>query len=326
MLIALVVVLATAAAVLVVVYYDFTGSGGSGLGKPFVPKSYVRRIDPHLRQYAEAPRLIDTTLQQPRGVAVAPDGRVYVVGDEALCIFSPQGERLDRVELSGAPRCLAVAKDGRVYVGFADHVEVLTPDGRRLSAWKTLGEKAFLVSLAVTDTDVFAADRGRLIVVRYDLSGKQLGTIGGKDTERGIAGLLAPSPYMDVAVAPDGLIWVASPGRRRLEAYSPDGQIEHLWGKQSTTDIEGFAGCCNPAHMTILPDGRFVTSEKGSQPVVKVYGATGVLEAVVAAEKLSAVERAGFDVTVDNDGRILILDHVAKTVRTFTRKASEDSE
>jgi len=34
-----------------------------------------------------------------------------------------------------------------------------------------------------------------------------------------------------------------------------------MWGKRS--GIADFFGCCNPAHLALLPDGRFVTSGKG---------------------------------------------------------------
>ncbi|MBM3243119.1 hypothetical protein FJZ31_43220, partial [Candidatus Poribacteria bacterium] len=45
-------------------------------------------------------------------------------------------------------------------------------------------------------------------------------------------------------------------------------------------DIDGFCGCCNPVNFAMLPDGRFVTCEKGL-PRVKIYDADGTFSGVV---------------------------------------------
>ena len=97
---------------------------------------------------------------------------------------------------------------------------------------------------------------------------------------RRIGGLVAPSPHLDVAAAPDGTAWVTNPGRHRLEHYSADGQLLRTWGKASAA-IAGFTGCCNPTDIAVLPDGRLVTAEKGI-PRVKIYKTNGTFESVVA--------------------------------------------
>ena len=63
-----------------------------------------------------------------------------------------------------------------------------------------------------------------------------------------------------------------NPGRHKIEAYTFDGELETSWGTPATT-IGGFSGCCNPTHIAMLPDGSFVTSEKGLARV-KVYDST----------------------------------------------------
>ena len=52
--------------------------------------------------------------------------------------------------------------------------------------------------------DVFAADAGNRVVLRYDKSGKLLGRIGEKNKERNVPGIVMPSPYLDVTLARDG--------------------------------------------------------------------------------------------------------------------------
>ena len=119
------------------------------------------------------------------------------------------------------------------------------------------------------ENNVFAADAGNRVVLRYDKSGKLAGRIGEKNKERNIPGLIIPSPYLGVVLAPDGLLRVNNTGRHRVEAYTVNGDLESSWGKPSNA-IEGFCGCCNPIGLALLPDGRYVTCEKGL-PRVKVY-------------------------------------------------------
>ena len=133
-----------------------------------------------------------------------------------------------------------------------------------------------------------------------------------------------PSPYFDLAMAPDGLLRVADTGRRKIEAYPPDGDLELSWG-ESSAGIEGFAGCCNPVNFAIRPAGGFVTAEKGITRV-KVYDEAGAFEGVVAAPDrfTGASDAAALDVAVDSRGRVLVLDPDRGTVRVFLRKKTNE--
>lgn len=138
---------------------------------------------------------------------------------------------------------------------------------------------------------------------------------------------VVPSPYFPIAMGPDGLLRVSNPGAHRVEAFTLDGHLELAWGKPSER-IEGFCGCCNPAHLAVLPDGRIVTAEKGI-PRVKVYSAEGTFEGVVAGPEslspnLAAATETREDlrlhpvsVAADSRGRILVLDPVARCVKIF---------
>jgi hypothetical protein len=119
---------------------------------------------------------------------------------------------LRETELADEPRCLTVSGDDKIYVGMREHVEVYGGKGKRLAAWASLGKEAVLTSIAAARNDVFVADAGNRVVVRYDTSGKVVNRVGERDEQRNIPGFVIPSPYFDVAVAPDGLLRVVNPG------------------------------------------------------------------------------------------------------------------
>ena len=296
----------------------------SGLGKDFTYDiSELRKIDPKLIQFEEGPA-IEVGLNEPRGLALDASGRLYVAGDEAIRVFNARAPgagdgsgQVAEFPLGGAPQCLAVAADGTLYVGLRDHVEVYGPKGALKAKWESLGPRAVITAIAVAANDVFVADAGGLVVLRCDLAGKVVRRIGRADKEKNIPGFVVPSPYFDLAVGPEGLLWAANPGRHRLEGYTFDGDLEVSWGKASFA-IDGFCGCCNPTNFAILPDGRFVTSEKGL-PRVKIYKADGTLESVVAPPERFQRLVAGLDLAVDSRGRILVLDPASKSVRVFTK-------
>jgi sugar lactone lactonase YvrE len=195
------------------------------------------------------------------------------------------------------------------------------------SRWTVPAADAILTSIALNEEMIFAAEavNGRIYV--YDWAGKRIGAIGGEGDNK----FVIPSPYFDVAMAPDGLLRVVDPGRHLIVAFTVDGHKEWSWGK-ATPAIEGFSGCCNPVNFAILPDGSFVTAEKGLVRV-KVYDEEGEFVGVVAGpEQLDWTDKQqvcntpeecqsrGFDVAVDSDGKIYVLDTVKNVVRIFEKK------
>ena len=277
----------------------------------------LRKVDPGLVHYEQSAR-VATGMQEPRGIAVAADGRVLVAGDTLVRAFDGAGKAVAEFAAKRPPQAIAVGPGGTIFVAAKDRVETFDAAGKRLAAWEPLGEKAYLTSIAAGEKDVFAADAGGRCVLRYDPSGRVVTRIAGKADEKGAGGFLIPSPYFDVALGPDAALWIVNPGMRRVECYTYDGQFERAWGKASPR-IEGFCGCCNPVHIALMADGSMVTSEKGLARV-KVYRPSGMLASVVAPPSAFAEGTAGLDLAVDAAGRILVLDPRERAVRVFVRK------
>jgi hypothetical protein len=317
------------------------GVGGAGLlavgtalgaGKDVNPFAYdvarVSKTDPKLIHFEQAARFAGLN-PEPRRIAVGPEDRVYVAGKNGVTVLDREGAHLNDITLTGAARCVAVAADGTVYAGVRDHVEVFDRKAQRIGTWESPGKKTWFSGMAAGENDVFVADAGNRVVLRYDRSGKLAGRIGEKNKERNIPGLIVPSPYLDVELGKDGLLRVNNPGRHRVEAYTLNGDLELFWGKPSA-GIEGFCGCCNPVGLAMLSDGRYVTCEKGL-PRVKIYSAEGKFDCVVAgpesfpentrAHSLADCTVGGVDAAADSQGRIYVLDLIVGDVRVMRSKA-----
>jgi hypothetical protein len=285
-------------------------------------------IDPALIKYRPVAS-IDVPLDEVRGLAVGPDDSIHVAGDRAIVVFDADGNKQRKIDVEHEPRCLAVAgadaaSPGTIYSAAADRVVELAPDGSVAGRWPALGDKALVTSVAVSGDDVFVADAGNKIVLRYDASGNLIGRIGGRDPKRNVPGFAITSPYFDLAVSPDGLLRVVNPRRLRIEAYTFDGDLESHFG-EGGAGLDAFFGCCNPSHFAVLADGRFVTAEKGVARL-KVYSAEGKLDCVAAGPEQLQLRNthAVADLAADRRGRVLALDFGDRRVRIFEPADGEE--
>ncbi len=330
-------------AVVALLRFDTTGERGSGLGADFdYNLEELSKIDPNLIIYEESSPPFNTGFSLTHALAVDEQGTIYVAGDNAIRMFDDTGEKLDEITLQEEPKCLAVyseqngvTKSRTIYVGMKNHVKIFQ-QGKLIKTWQSLGGNALLTSIAVSEEDVFVADAGNRVVVRFDKDGNIVNKIGEKDENRNIPGFVIPSPYFDLAIGRDGLLRVTNPGIQHIEAYTFSGDLEYSWGEYSN-NVEGFCGCCNPVNFAIIfgdnPSGandKFVTCEKGLTRV-KIYDSFGKFLGVVAGpEQLieggkvevcdspEECQMGGFDVAVDTSGRILVLDTMKNIVRIFS--------
>lgn len=334
-------VLAAVAAALAVAAWavrrvDPWGDEPAALSERFVfdARDY-QRADPALIAFREQ-GAFPVELTAPRGLAVGPEDRIYVAGDAVVRVFAADGQRVGEIPVRGEPSCLALGSDDdgpawRLYVAVGQRILVFDAEGVEIGDWTDgLNARTVLTSLAVGEEAVFAADAGNRVVLRFDLDGTLQNRIGELDAARGVRGFVIPSAHFDVAVTADGLVRIANPGARRIETFTADGDFLGHWG-QASAELDGFFGCCNPADFAVLPDGRFVTAEKGI-PRIKIYSPQGDFECVVADPQMlgqtihvtqldqDSGHTPTFDVAVDGGGRVLVLDPVRRQVRVFVRK------
>ena len=278
-----------------------------------------KKVDPALIGYTEV-RQIKPAFRELYGMACDADDKIYVTGDDQLAIFDPAGDEISRIDLDHEAKCVTLSPDQLIYLGLNHTVAVLDRNGKTLRSWVAESESAVITSIAAGERDVFVADAMNKVVLQYDPAGNLLRRIGEKDPESERPGFIIPSFYFDLAIDPDGFLWVVNPGLHTFENYTFEGKLRASWRK-TAFDLEGFGGCCNPTHMAILPDGSFVTSEKGLVRV-KIHDPTGQFHTVVAAPNQFAEGTVGLDLAVDSRGQILVLDPKTGMIRIFAKRSS----
>ena len=338
LLIGLLLVTTIVVAVVAVMRVDVSGNQGNRLPKRAeYDIDRQKQIDSALIGYKQT-RSHPVAVDSPSVIAFDDNDTLWIAGGKEIAKLTATGDITKRFSVSETPRCLAV-RGSTIYVGFDHHVEVFSTTGESLASWTSLGDRARLTGIAVGDDHVFVADAGNKTIHRYDSQGKHLGKIGDKRETPGVPGFVVPSPYFAILLGDEGLLWVSNPGRHRVEAYTVEGTWEEplTWGGSAMLQkprITGFGGCCNPARLVRLPDGGFITVEKGILQV-KDFDRDGNFRCVVTGPNAFTRSDAHIeetrtnhkpkviDVAVDGKGRVWILDPNSRSLRVFEKQEGE---
>lgn len=149
------------------------------------------------------------------------------------------GRSPDGAALLREPKGLAIGQDGRIYVveAGAHRVTVFNPDGTVAATWGRQGtadgefQEPWGIGLSRSG-DVYIADTWNHRIQRFDANGKLLARWGGLADTRGA---LEQSPGQfwgprDVAVGPDGLVYVTDTGNKRIQVFEPNGKFVRPFG------------------------------------------------------------------------------------------------
>jgi hypothetical protein len=197
--------------------------------------------------------------------AFAASGSFYAASSASIRRFSTEGRLLAELSLP-APVEALLASGSMLYAAAGGAVYALAEDGfvpgaSEPRALFDLGPGARIVSLArdASTGDLYAACAARALVYRCSADGRLLALIGAPGGPGGSPGLVAPSPYLGVSVAPDGMVIVANPGRHGVELYEPGGRLVASFYKGPGSP-DGF---CNPVGVIAMGES-VVTIEKGT--------------------------------------------------------------
>lgn len=253
---------------------------------------------------------------KPTGIDVN-DGRIWIIGDGVLQVIGMNGVQVLKIETPSGSEALKVT-DSNIFIALKDHVIRYSLSGDLISEWDVPGSKCVLTSIDASDDVLYVADAGNRRVLIYDFDGTLKGEFTGKAESAAGHGFIVPSANFDLVVNSYGELWVVNPGKHAIENYSNEGNLRGFW-QNSSMKIEGFTGCCNPAEISTLPDGNFVTSEKGMVRI-KVYDSSGKMISVVAAPEKFEEEGRAPEVAADENGVIYALDFDRKVIRVFEKK------
>jgi len=272
------------------------------------------QVDSALIGYREVLNL-SLNEKDKKGIAFGMN-RLWVIGVNFIQAVSTEGAMLLKKELDKTPTSITIFKSD-IYISFNDEIRRYAEDGSQLFSWPLQGDSILITGMAANDSILYAADAGKRRVLKFRTDGTLLATFDGKRETGDLHGFIIPSPYFDLAFTPDGELWVVNPGKHALENYTPEGRLRGYWNRTSA-GIDGFSGCCGPAQIAVLPDGSFVTAEKGLVRI-KVHQPNGDLSTVVAPPSKFPGGTHAPDLAVGDNGVIYALDFDQKMIRVFEK-------
>ena len=205
---------------------------------------------------------------QPRGVAVAADGRLFVAdtANHRIRVISADGATVstyagdDAADFAdgstttarfATPRGVALAADGRLFVADSsnDRIRVISADGATVSTYAGSGfgfangstsTARFIEPQGVAvaaDGRVFVADTGNRRIRVISADGATVSTYAGDGVQNFADGSTTTAQFdnpSDVVVASDGRVFVADTGNRRIRVISADGASVSTYAGSAT--------------------------------------------------------------------------------------------
>jgi uncharacterized protein (TIGR03663 family) len=282
---------------------------GDGAAKP--PEEQPRLPDSIVTQDLAGAQIIGGPgqgpgqFQQPRGMAVGPDGSLYVVDsmNDRIERFGPGGELLGTFGSNGSgdgqfnkPGGICVDRSGFVYVAdvWNHRIQKFTANGEFVLAWGKEPDFYGPRDVVVTqDNRVFVTDTGHHKVVCYTDRGEYIREWGVKGTR-----YRQFTEPVGMALGADGTLYVADTGNRRIQAFDTEGKFLRSFA------VAGWEYIYSEPYLTIDSNERlWLTDSKNNR--IQAYTNHGkYLGALGGPSQL----QGPIGVTVDAHGTLYIAD------------------
>ncbi|MBL1275559.1 MAG: hypothetical protein COB30_005690 [Ectothiorhodospiraceae bacterium] len=276
-----------------------------------------------------------TVLAKPYGVA-AKDGMVVVTDtlSRGGFIFNLPRQKLypfGRVGKEGVlskPMGVAIGSDSQIYVAdvSAKRVQVYDAYGMHLQTIGNAGDfdRPVGVSVSPDGNTVYIVDAGGIDSIRhrvliYDKNGVKKGEFGRRGEQLGEFNL--PT---QVAVAPNGTVFVLDAGNFRVQSFTANGEFQHAWGKVG----RNFGEFARPKSLAIDASGNVYVTDAAFRNI-QVFNAKGQLLLAIGGE--TSGDKPGeyalpAGVAIDELGHVYVVDQVYAKVDVLKLLTEQEME
>ncbi len=192
---------------------------------------------------------------QLNAVTTSENGNIFLGGESFVAYYDSDFKPIWEYKTEMPVTALA-ASGNNLYAAVQGTILLLNLKGEKVDEWGPFEDNSMITSLSVNDTYVAFADAGNKTVFVLDKNGEVKSLIGKSEEP-----FIIPSPYFDIALGANNMIYIANTGNRRIERRNIEGKLLDFFGEPGI-DPDAFCGCCNPAHFAVIPGG-FITAEKG---------------------------------------------------------------
>ncbi len=207
-------------------------------------------------------------------VAVGRNGEIFLGGDAYVSCLGQDLSKLWSLKTEAGIKAISVYGD-TIFAASGENIYLVSTGGKLIDEWGPYDANGLITSISVNKNYVAFADAGIKTIFVLDKKGEVHSMMGQTDKN-----FVIPSPYFDVALSSEGILYAANTGHRRIETWTTDGKLLEYFGEPGTAP-GAFCGCCNPAHFAVIPQG-FVTAEKGINRI-KILGQSGEFREFVSA-------------------------------------------
>lgn len=188
-------------------------------------------------------------------VAVSGNGKIFVGGESFVSCYNP--DLTKNWTLKTPERIGAMSVNGdTIYAASLEIIYLISSEGRLIGEWGPYEANSIITSVSASESRIAFADAGIKRIFVLNKKGEVVTMIGQSDNR-----FIIPSPYFDVTLFSDDLLYVANTGNHRIETWTTAGKFLEQCGEPGSAPA-AFCGCCNPAHFTVVPTG-IITAEKG---------------------------------------------------------------
>lgn len=215
-------------------------------------------VPSHEKPFATFDAASEPFLSDPHDLAVGPDGRLYVADKLNNRIAVLDRESLELVASFGegelsAPRDISFDRQGRAVIADSGSSRIMIYDlagDRPQRVGEIIGVARTEGAVAHPNGRIYANSSGYGAITAFE-NGEAVATA---------RGLIGPH---DVEVGPNGDLWVADMGHRRIIRYSPDLEVVSIFDDEKY----GFVG---PRYLAVDETGRVVVADQDAHRMILI--------------------------------------------------------